>query len=321
VDEVDDQYPRVVAGLLATHTGEDVINYELFGTKILNTGETYTGSLGSKYLSLRSELPNSLVEEARSTITNFGQFVGNRPLPMIGDYLVFGSGADSECEWAVVESFDSGTHTFVVIRGVYDTVPRAWPEGTPVWVCVLASSTTDTNERVATEEINYYLRSRTSKGVLALADTPVAVATMTARPYCPFRPANTKIDGTTFGNKTYLTETFADIPVSWANRNRLVEDALVRVWTDGNVTPEAEQTTTIRVLTQWGALLTEYTGLTGTSYDIPYSAFDYERFPQIAFVAERDGFESIQSAMNTVEFRLYGYGRFYGSDYGGTLGG
>lgn len=321
IDEVDDQYPRVIAGLLATHTSEDVINYELTGEKVLTTGETYLGSLGTKYLSMRAELVEPLVEEARSVVVDFGTFVGNRPLPMIGDYLLIGEGTDSVCEWAVVESYGGSPEAFTILRGVYDTIPRAWPAGTPIWVVVIASTTTDTNERLAGGNVDYYLRPRTSKGVLALGDTTVAVATMTDRPYRPFRPANTQIDGTTFGDKVYLTETFADIPVSWSNRNRLVEDAQVLAWTDGNVTPETGQTTTIRILTEWGDVLTEITGLSGTSYDIPYSAFDYERFPQVAFVSERDGFESIQYAMNTVEFRLYGYGRFYGSDYGGTLGG
>lgn len=320
-DEVDDQYPRVVAGILATHTSEDVINFELSGEKLLNTGETYIGSLGTKYLSLRAELVEPLVEEARSTVVSFGDFVGNRPLPMIGDYLLIGDGTDSVCEWAVVEAFGGSPEAFTLVRGVYDTVPRAWPAGTPIWVVVVSSTTTDTNERIATEEIDYYLRPRTSKGVLALGDAPVAIATMTNRPYCPFRPANTQIDGTTFGEKIYDTETFADVPTSWANRNRLVEDVQIRAWTDANVTPEAGQTTTIRILTEWGDPLAEHSGLSGTSFDVPYESFDYERHPQVAFISVRDGFESIQYATNTVTFDLYGYGRDYGDDYGGTLGG
>lgn len=320
-DAPDADYPKVAVGLLATHTGEDVINYELSGEKVLNTGQVYIGSLGNKYLSMRAELPDALDIEAQTTISDFGSWVGNRPLPTLGDYLVIGAGGDSACEWAMIDDYDDVTDEFTVIRGIYDTVPRAWPIGTPVWICTPTSSTTDTNERVATEVIDYYLRPRTSKGVLALADAPLVQFTATDRPYAPFRPANTQIDGVTFGTKTYTVETFADVPVSWANRNRLHEDAIVRLWTDGTVPPEDGQTTTIRIFTEWGDVLAEHTGLTGTSFAVPYASFDYERYPRVAFFAERDGFESIQYASNVVAFELFGYGRNYGNDYGGTLGG
>ena len=320
-DEPDVNYPKVSVGLLATHDEADVINYELSGEKVLSTGQVYIGSLGNKYLSMRAELLVGLAIETESTIADFGAWVGNRPLPAIGDYLVFGAGGDSVCEWAMIQDYDDVTDEFTVIRGIYDTVPRAWPTGTPVWICTPTSSTVDTNERVATEVIDYYLRPRTSKGVLALADAPLTQFTATDRPYAPFRPANTQIDGVTFGTKTYDTETFADVPVSWVIRNRLHEDAIIRRWTDGTVPGEDGQTTTIRIYTEWGDVLAEHTGLTGTSFAVPYASFDYERYPRVAFIAERDGFESIQYASNVVAFELFGYGRNYGNDYGGTLGG
>jgi hypothetical protein len=181
-------------------------------------------------------------------------------------------------------------------------------------------SSTDTTEHLADETTPYYLRTRTSKGVLELADTTVDNVTLTARPYCPFRPANISLEGITFDAPVFSTEPTV-VAAAWANRSRLVEDALIRRWTEGNVTPEDGQTTTLKILTQWGDSLGELTGISGTSYDIPYEIFDYERYPQVAFYAERDGLESIQGGTQTVAFELFGYGRNYGNDYGGTLGG
>jgi hypothetical protein len=320
-DDPDKDYPKVLPGLLAAHSSSDAVNFDLYGEKVRSTGEIYIGNLGTKLMSARATLSSSLVAAATSTVVDpFSDFIGNRPAPTNGDFLVIGSLGDADCEWVAVNTYTEETATYELLRGVYDTVPKDWPAGTPVWVVTFLDSTTDRTERVADGEIDYYLRTRTSLGILPLGSTPLTNFTPTDRPYRPFRPANTSVDGSFFAAKVYEEEPSV-VPVAWANRNRLVEDATFARWADSNVTPEDGQTTTIRIETEWGDVLAEHTSLSGTSFSVPYASFDYERNPRVVFLSERDGFESIQGRAEIVTFDLYGYGRNYGNDYGGTLGG
>jgi hypothetical protein len=135
-----------------------------------------------------------------------------------------------------------------------------------------------------------------------LAQAPVVSYTLTERPWLPNRPANVLVDGTVAFN-TLLTPhdmTGApDVPTSWANRNRMLEDGLVLAWTDGDVTPETGQTTTITVLDEDGVtVLDTHTGLTGTSFDVPAASFGSADIAILRFSASRtdaDGtFDSLQ---------------------------
>ena len=82
------------------------------------------------------------------------------------------------------------------------------------------------------------------------------------------------------------------------------------------MTPEAGQTTTIRCyISGTSTLITQYTGLTGTSFNIPYYDLQGHRLVDIEVLAVRDGFESLQNVKRSVFFDFYGYGNNYGNDY------
>ena len=86
---------------------------------------------------------------------------------------------------------------------------------------------------------------------------------------------------------------------------------------DGNVTPEAGQTTTIKCYKKGtNTLIAQYTGISGTSYSIPYYDLLGHREVDIMPVAVRDGFESLQGLRHEVLFNFFGYGNNYGNDYG-----
>ena len=66
------------------------------------------------------------------------------------------------------------------------------------------------------------------------------------------------------------SEVPTSITVEWSHRNRLTEDTVAMRWTEGSVTPEVGQTTTVRVVDAVdGTLEFEEAGITGTSRVLP----------------------------------------------------
>lgn len=319
----DDNYPRVVPGILAQQTGADTYGFQLYGPQTLANGSSVIADLGWKLQTAYSETGDALPEQAQTLFTDaqLGSVIGNGG-PVLGGFIMLGEGGDEDMEIAMIDNYNSGTGQWTLARGVMDTIPRPWPVGTPVWYINTDFAAIDSNERVGGQTVNYQLLPRTSKGLLPLDQAPVETVTLTDRPYLPFRPANVSIGGVGFGMKTYTGARPSVIPVTWANRNRLMEDQIIRRWTEGNVTPEPGQTTTIRLyISGSDTVLAQFTGLTGTSYDVPYSAMDGNRLVDFEVLAVRDGFESLQNVRRTVFFNHYGYGNNYGNDYGQNDGG
>lgn len=313
----DDQYPRVVPGILAQQTGSDTYQFVLNGPVALANGSTVIQPLGTFLQTPYSETTVAMAEAAQTTMTGaqLGSVIGNGG-PQLGGFLLVGSGTDFNMEMIMLDNYNAGTDTWTLARGVGDTIPRPWPVGTPVWYINTDFAVVDTYERIAGQTVNYQLQPRTSKGLLPLDQAPVESIKLTDRPYRPFRPANVQIGGVGFGLKTYTGARPANVAVTWANRNRLMEDQIVRRWTEGNVTPEAGQTTTIRCyISGTSTLITQYTGLTGTSFNIPYYDLQGHRLVGIEVLAVRDGFESLQNVKRSVFFDFYGYGNNYGNDY------
>lgn len=317
VATTDEQYPRVVPAILAQQNDPDTYEFVLNGETVLPNGQTAFGELGSHQQTSYSETTAILAAEATTTATQtvLGIILGS-VMPEIGSFLLIGDGTDDQTELAMLDNYNAGTDTWTIVRGVFDTVPKAWPVGTPIWYIPLSDVPMDLTERLAGEVVEYKLQSRTSQGLLPLEETPMETFELSARPYLPFRPANVVIGGVSgLGSLFYSTKP-STIGVTWANRNRTLEDQIARRWTDSNVTPEPGQTTTIRISKLDGTLIKEYAGLTGTSHNIPYADVDGNRFVKIAVLAVRDGLESLQYVERTVEFRLFGYGNNYGLDYG-----
>ena len=321
----DDQYPRVVPGILAQQTGSDTYGFELNGPTTLANGQIVVGNLGWKLQTSYSETTVAMAPEAETLMTDvqLGSVIGTDG-PQLGGFIMLGEGTDFDMEIAMLDDYNSGTGQWTLARGVMDTIPRTWPVGTPVWYINTDFAAVDMTERVAGATVNYQLQPRTSKGLLPLDQAPVESITLTDRPYRPFRPANVLIgpDGGTWGLYTYTGARPSGIQVWWATRNRLMEDQIVRRWTEGNVTPEVGQTTTIRCYIGGTAtLIREYTGLTGTGHVIPYNDLLGHRLVDIEVLSVRDGLESLQNVKRSVFFDFYGYGNNYGNDYAENNGG
>lgn len=111
-----------------------------------------------------------------------------------------------------------------------------------------------------------------------------------------------------------------DITITWANRNRVNQTVGVILQTDGNITPETGQTTTIRLYDQSGALRRTYSGLTGNSKtwalaDIIADGAGASGSVRIEIESARDGYTSWQ--LHDITIDRAGYGLRYGQYYGG----
>lgn len=114
---------------------------------------------------------------------------------------------------------------------------------------------------------------------------------------------------------TYYTESTSAIAVTWATRNRTTEDSQIILWTDGDVTPESGQTTTVTVMDMDRNVITTHNGLTGSSFSLPYASFGGRAAGIVKVTAKRDGLESLQGHEIVVGFG-HGYGMDYGKRYG-----
>lgn len=285
------EYPDVLCSTLGANSNTDASFYETVGIATLPNG-TQAAEVRSTHGLLGSAvLPAGLPEEASTVIAAFPPHtVGIGP--NVAGFVFIGDVGERKMEIALIESFDEdGWH---LARGVLDTVPRAWPPGTRIWFYDVRNNFINAERYSDGETVNFKFLTVTSLGVLDVAAAPVQGATLTGRPYYPIRPANVKIAGASFGTIDLSGSTPASIPITWANRNRTLEDSTVLRWADATVTPEAGQTTTIKLTkTTDGTVITTLNGLTGTSYDLPASAFAGEFQADITITSKRDGFESL----------------------------
>ncbi len=295
-------YPDVMVALLGASSNTDAAFYEMVGQTTLPNGTTASEQRGTKGLLGWSVLPSALPCAITSSVA-FGD-ITNGIGPTVAGFVFIGGGTERTMEIALIESITSGVAT--LRRGVLDTVPRAWPTGTPIWFYDQRNDFFDTDLHSEGENVAYKLLTITSKGTLAVADSPVYGATLTARPHLPLRPANVRFDGISIGPVDPFIDFSFDEPetieVTWSNRNRLMEDGTVLKWNDATVTPETGQTTTLSLYkTSDGTLINSYDELTGTSYELDVAvAFDGEFEADIVLTSSRDGLESLQGLSRRV---------------------
>lgn len=297
------EYPEALAAVLATQDAPDVLDYELIGETTLPSGQVIGEILGTKDVLGYAELPVALDAEAETLLASFGTITGIIG-PIVSGFVFIGDVDEAYSEIALITARDETGWT--LSRGVLDTVPRAWPADTPVWFAAATTSFLDLTIRAEGETVSYKTLPRTSQGTLAEADSAIFGITLSGRPHLPNRPANVTIAGVQFGSVDYSAGSPTVVPVSWARRNRLFEDNIVLPWSDGDVTPEAGQTTTIEIIKPDGTVLTTHDGLSGTNYDVPIASFDGEAIADVRVSAKRDGLQSLQGAV--VRVRVSGAG-------------
>jgi hypothetical protein len=204
--------------------------------------------------------------------------------------------------------------TVTLMRGIFDTTPKAWAAGTGIWILPPDAVIDDSQIREPGETAVYRPLSRTSKGMLDYSAATPITGLMTARPWAPSRPADVKVNTVASGAVEAIGA--STLAVTWKTRNRLNEDSLILDWDDAFVTPETGQTTSILVLNvSTRDVLSRTDGITGNSYTLPVSAFAGNGSGIIRVIAVRDGLDSIQGHEITA-LVASGYGYGYGFNYG-----
>jgi hypothetical protein len=309
-------YPEVLAATLVSQTNDDTYSFGVYGIDTLPNGETVADLIATRPTLGHVLLPTALPAEATTAAFDFGPPIGGTG-PRPGGLVFIGNIGERGQELALLQSV--GDTGWTLKRGILDTVPRAWPTGTTVWFVngdsniVLENVIYAAGETVATR-----IATSTSRGTTSFEDAAPLAAVMTGRPHLPNRPANVTVAGTQFGTVDLSASLPATVPVTWSTRNRTLEDSQILSWTDGPVTPEPGQTTTIRVLSASGSVLALHAGLTGNSFDVPSASFGSQAVADIAVYASRDGLESLQSHRVRVKIRDGGWGDNWGLDWGGA---
>lgn len=291
-------YPEVYAGVLAAQGDEDTSSFDLYREEPQPNGDMVWTNQGTKTLAGRGLLVTALPEEAASnvvTLPNPSRGSG----PEVAGLIAIGTGGDEGMELALIQSYDISTG-WLLHRGVLDTIPRAWPVGTPVWYLGQNLNFADPDILTAGQYVEYKLLTQTSRGILALDDAPVESAVLTGRPHLPLRPANTKINNDAWGSVS-LPAASVFIPVTWSNRNRVTETSQILRWDDGGVTPEVGQETVLQTYATNGDFLQEYVAPEGDeSYNIPKTDLGGRTAFDVVILSRRDGLESLQNMKRRV---------------------
>lgn len=317
------EFAEVAVGMLAAPPVQSSNAFELIGETVDSLGNATDTDLGTKPFQAHGVSTTALPREAATASFLIGPLVGYGAVP-VGAFLVMVSDAaqtDRTMEIMVVSSYNSAADFALLERGLFDTIPQEWPAGTPFYLVNLPTRFDDPIGRAAGDTFDYKLLT-IAAGMLNPALAPVVEFTPTQRPFLPNRPANINVGGSHFNPLDWATDD--DIPVLWANRNRLTEESRIVLWTDGDLPVEDGQTTTIKV---WpddlSAPITTINDLTGTLYNLPVSAFDTATSGYVQVLAKRAGLESLQGFMIQVglggtSVDLIGYGYDYGNNYGGA---
>jgi len=165
-------------------------------------------------------------------------------------------------EFIRVDDYNTVTGLCNIARGCVDSIPAEHAAGAVVWDYDTAA--TDGREYVVGEVVTVQEQTITSAGYLDLSYASSHQIGTVGRQNRPYPPGNVKING---GYATDTTTISAhDLVISWAVRNRLfIQDKLYG--SDlATQTPEAGQTTTVRIRSmKTGFVLDEIGGITGTT--------------------------------------------------------
>lgn len=319
IADVDANYPEVGTAFMVDQTPRP-LDVQAHTAVTKTNGATVVESVKTFPVSRSSATTAPLVPEVSSLLPGAvisEIFVGQEGQ---GDLLMLGSG-EFPSEIVMLDSYNSGTDEWTVVRGIWDTVPIDWPTGSRLWAFPDSSLRADPITRAGSENVSYWFLPRTTEGVLPIARATVVDYTASERPHLPFRPADCQLDGTGFVGVDYSYAALggpppATVTATWVERNRTNEDSVALHWDDTTVTPEAGQTTVLRILEADGTFSHEITGLTGTSYVIPIASFDPVDLGFVEFVSEKGGLRSWTGIRIPFDLRQGGYGESYGEAYG-----
>lgn len=261
---------------------------------------TFTGTA-----TLTTALTPLATEASLASLATFGEENEGQAL-LIGDEVV------------ELVSFDPLTNIAILVRGTADTVPAAHEIGARLWT-LDDDLAFDGREYVSGETVESYVLTKTASDVLLPSETTPETIVLKGRLGLPYPPGNVRVDGDSI---FALAQAEYELPVlTWAHRDRVLQEDQLVGHGDGSVGPEAGVTYTIRVYANDGVTLLD------TYANIASDTWTYDAVMQgahgspIAVWMElesvRDGLASSQKYRFNVSLQA-GYGIGYGNNYGGA---
>jgi hypothetical protein len=234
--------------------------------------------------------------------------------------VVVGEALMIEDEIVRINAFDPITGTASISRGCFDTIPAA--HGAVSAYAYQRFNGKDPREYVTGDVVKARFATVASSGVINPADAPESIATMNRRFFRVYPPGKVQVNGAYFWEVPTIV---GDLTVTWAHRNRIVQDDQLVGHTEASFTPEVGTTYTIRVFdaADMGTHLREVTGITAAEW--LYNATDSAADGDVADIvielwAERDGIASLQKYSFPVRHLPAG-STGYGIDYSENFGG
>lgn len=250
-----------------------------------------------------------------------------------GAYLMVGEGLNAEC----MQVLGGDEDQVAVLRGVLDTVPKAHPLGTRLWLPYEEFSTDSKPHGVGSVQ---YIKMTTisNDDELSLEEVPTDAFTHWDRQWLPYPPGNFRVNEIPMGQSAISGQ----LELSWKHRNRLITDRMLSFFDDTPAEgPEADTLYHVAIWDEDGNLVVDDATIAGTSYSYTTEMSDlgktgdgysgiFELAPgpppapvgrlngelTIKLSSIRNGDESWQRYETVVTREGYGYG--YGLNYGGS---
>jgi len=178
--------------------------------------------------------------------TGIGHYTKNITVnnPVDLDLVVVGEIALIGEELVAIESIDIENNKLRIKRGVADTIPAKHLAGDRIWFYEQYNGNDET-EYTDGEDVVYKLLTRTSSATLPEANAAPDNATVAQRHALPYPPGNFRLNGQRFG-EAVLAE--GDLVMSWAHRDRLIEQDQLIAHEEGDIGPEPGTTYTVRIV-------------------------------------------------------------------------
>lgn len=199
-----------------------------------------------------------------------------------------------------VDAIDIDAGTISLARGCGDTPPRKHAASQRV---LFFDGVTSTDEREYSdgETVDIKILSRTSSALYPIASAFTLSVTMDSRAARPYPPGLLRVTDDVNTGMVYPTDAVGELQVTWAHRDRLLQEDQVVDEAAASIGPEAGTTYTVTYYLD-DVLEDEETGISGTSSTpITLSAAGEVR---VEVKAVRDGLESWMPAMATFNYLL-----------------
>lgn len=215
------------------------------------------------------------------------------------DQVVVGSAALWDDEIVRVDAIDAVAGTVTLGRGCGDTTPRQHTAGSRIWFYD-AWAASAPQEYTDGETITVKLLTNTGSQQLPESSASPISLTFDQRQARPYAPGRLRISDSAAADQAYPAVCYAELVVTWAHRDRVLQADQLLDAQAASIGPEAGTTYTLRAYLD-DVLAHTQSGISGTtsmSFALPSDGL-----ARIEVEAVRDGLTSWQAASAEFQYR------------------